>query len=145
MPQLRCNKVYLTSRGAAIKANIIVGSYWLHSLGNTRSLISVQNARSFLSPWNGSRYHCPTVGDLDSGRGYVVCSLSCNGIHSPPPPPQRAYILEGGQMLNKPKKSYNAEEQDAIKLLTRRLNAVLGAGWRHAGKASLKNCDLYQL
>ena len=62
--------------------------------------------------------------DLNSERGEIICPQSCNSVHNPGP--QRAYILEKKTDVNQPRKSYEEEEQDATKLLTRGLNTVSG-------------------
>lgn len=62
--------------------------------------------------------------DLNSERGEIVRPQSCNSVHNPGP--QRAYILERKIDVNQPRKSYEAEEQDATKLLTRGHNTVSG-------------------
>ena len=51
-------------------------------------------------------------------------------IVHPVPALRESIFWKEGQMLNKPEKFYKAEEQNAIKLLTRGLNLFVGGGGR---------------
>lgn len=73
---------------------------------------------------------------LEEGKLHIPKVLRAHTV-----PALRKLILWKGRVLTKSNKSYQAEERDAIKLLTRALNVVLVG----QGKQSLKKYDLRQL